>query len=130
MKQALIALVTVATVGLTLQAYDQNDRRQDMQTMEAAMAQIQKGILYNNKKLALQGVENLKAASANVQIAPKGDLDYGPAFAKAQTKNIMAYADKLKADIEAGKKHGAAKNYTKVLDQCISCHNKIRKWNQ
>ncbi len=130
MKKAMIALFTLTAVGLSLQAYDQNDRRQDMQTMEASMAQIQKGILYNNKKLVLQGVDNLKAASKNVEISPKGELDYTPSFAKSQTKSILIYADKVKADFEAGKKHGAAKNYTKVLDQCISCHNKIRKWNQ
>ncbi len=130
MKKTLTGLLTIAALALSVQAYDQNDRRQDMQTMEASMAQIQKGILYNNKKLVLQGVENLKSASQNIQIAPKGDMDYTPAFAKSQTKNILVYADKVKANIEAGKKHAAAKNYTKVLDQCISCHNKIRKWNQ
>ncbi len=130
MKKVIITLLTLGILAISVDAYDQNDRRKDMQSMEAAMSQIQKGILYNNKKMVLQGVENLKSASGNVEIAPKGALDYTPAFAKSQTKSIMIYADKVKADIESGKKHSAAKNYTKVLDQCISCHNKIRKWNQ
>ena len=130
MKKGLITLFMFGALAAGLHAYDQNDRRQDMQTMEASMAQIQKGILYNNKTLVLQGVDNLISASQNVKIAPKGELDYTPAFARSQTKSIKLYAEKLKADFEAGKKHSAAKNYTKVLDQCISCHNKIRKWNQ
>jgi len=130
MKKAVMTLFTLGALALSVHAYDQNERRQDMQSMEAAMAQIQKGILYNNKKMVVQGVETLKKASKNVEIAPKDELDYVPSFAKSQTKNIMLYADKVKTDIEAGKKHSAAKNYTKVLDQCISCHNKIRKWNK
>ena len=128
MKNTLISLLLLSALTLSAQAYDQNDRRQDMQSMETAISLIQKGILYNNKKMALQGVENLKQASKNVEISPKGELDYLPSFAKSKTKSIMLYADKVKEDIEAGKNHTAAKNYTKVLDQCISCHNKIRKW--
>ena len=115
MKKIFVTLLTLGAFAISVEAYDQNERRQDMQSMEAAMSQIQKGILYNNKKLVLQGVKNLKSASNNVEIAPKGDLDYTPAFAKSQTKSIMMFADKVKADIEGGKKHSAAKNYTKVL---------------
>lgn len=129
MKKMLAALVTVSTVSMSLYGYSQTDRIQDMQTMESAMSEIQKGILYNNKKMVLQGVENLKKASASVEVAPKGHMDYNAVFAKKQAKNIMKYSDKIKENIEAGRKHGAATNYTKVLGECISCHNKIRKWN-
>jgi len=130
MTKTLISLFTMGTLALSIHAYDQNDRQKDMQAMESSMSQIQKGILYNNKKIVLQGIDNLKVASKNVEISPKGEMDYAPVFAKKQTKNIMIYADKIKASIEAGKKHYAADNYKKVLDQCISCHSKIRKWNK
>jgi len=56
-------------------------------------------------------------------------MDYSAAFAKKQTANIIRYAEKLEASIEANQKHAATTNYTKVLNQCVSCHNKIRKWN-
>ncbi len=130
MTKILISLFAMGTLALSIHAYDQNDRQKDMQVMEASMSQIQKGILYNNKKIALQGIDNLKAASQNVEISPKAEMDYAPAFAKSQNKNILTYADKIKVAIEAGKKHNAADNYKKVLNQCISCHNKIRKWNK
>ncbi len=130
MAKTLISLFAMGTLALSIHAYDHNDRQKDMQAMEASMSQIQKGIFYNNKKIVLQGVDNLKAASQNVEISPKGEIDYAPVFAKSQTKNIMTYADKIKAAIEVGKKHNAADSYKKVLDQCISCHNKIRKWNK
>ncbi len=130
MKRIIVGLVTLCTLTLGLQAYDKTERRQDMQTMEAAMAQIQKGILSNNEKMALQGIKNLKEASSKVEVAPtKKDMDYTASYAKKQADNIMLYSDKIKANLEAGRKHSAAKNYTEVLGQCISCHNKLRKWN-
>jgi len=36
--------------------------------------------------------------------------------------------DKIKSSIEADRKHSASSSYTKVLGECISCHNKLRKW--
>ena len=126
----MISLLALSTLTLSLQAYDQVERIQDMQTMEVSMSQIQKGILYNNKKMVLQGVENLKQASSKVEVAQKTDMDYSAKFAKKQASNIIKFADKVKSEMDAGRKHGATANYTKVLSQCVSCHNKIRKWNQ
>ena len=129
-KIIVVGLVTLGTLTLGLQAYDKTERRQDMQTMEVAMGQIQKGILSNNEKMALQGIENLKTSSSQVEIAPKKkDMDYTATYAKKQGDNIIFFADKIKENLEAGRKHSAAKNYTEVLGQCISCHNKLRKWN-
>ena len=129
MNRIITGLLSLGVLTLSLQAYDQAERVQDMQTMEASMAQIQKGILYNNKKMVLQGVENLKQASSKVEVTPKSDMDYSAVFAKKQASNIRKFADKVKENIKVGHKHAAATNYTKVLNQCISCHNKIRKWN-
>jgi cytochrome c556 len=129
MKKILVSLLATGALTLNLQAYDQTDRIQDMRTMEISMAEIQKGILYNNKKMVLEGVENLKKASSTVQVSEKTDMDYSATFAKKQAANISRYANKLKANIEANQKHAATTNYTKVLNQCVSCHNKIRKWN-
>ncbi|WP_295421073.1 hypothetical protein [Sulfurovum sp.] len=130
MKKIMVSFLTISSLAVSLHAYDQADRIQDMQTMEASMAQIQRGILYNNKKMVLQGVANLKQASSNVEVPQKTEMDYSSTFARKQAAHIMKFADKIKKNIEDGHKHGAAMNYTKVLDQCISCHNKIRKWNQ
>jgi len=129
MKRVIAILFTVSTLTMSLYGYDQTERIQDMQKMESAMSEIQKGILYNNKKMVLEGVENLKKASANLEVAPKGHMDYSTIFAKQQSKNIMKYSEKIKSHMEAGRKHGAVKNYTKVLGECVSCHNKIRKWD-
>lgn len=130
MKNIMITISILGSLTVGLQAYDQVERIQDMQTMEASMAQIQKGILYNNNKMVLQGVENLKQASAKVELTEKTDMDYSSKFAKQKASNITKFADKIKTNIEANHKHAASSNYTEVLKQCVSCHNKIRKWNQ
>jgi len=129
MKKVLGMLLMVSTVSMSLYAYDQTDRIKDMQEMEVSMAQIQKGILYNNQKLVLDGVAKLKKASVSVEIAPKEAMEFSERFAKRQSQNIMKYADKIRENIEANHKHGAATNYANVLRECISCHNKIRKWH-
>ena len=129
MKKVLGMLLIVSTVSMSVYAYDQTDRIKDMQAMETAMAEIQKGILYNNKALVIEGVTNLKKASVNVEVAPKEAMDFSGRFAKRQAENIMKYSEKIESNIKDGHKHGAIKNYTKVLNECISCHNKIRKWN-
>jgi cytochrome c553 len=130
MKKIIAALLTLGSLTLSLQAYDQAERIQDMQTMEISMVEIQRGILYNNKAMALKGVNSLKKASRKVEVSKKDDMDYSVTFAKKQAENIIRYADKLEANIEANQKHAATTNYTKILNQCVSCHNKIRKWNQ
>ena len=129
MKKVLSMLLMVSTMSVSLYAYDQADRIKDMQTMEAAMATIQKGILYNNSKLVVEGVATLKEAASSVEVAPKSTMEFSGSFAKRKSDNIKKYADKIEENIKSGHKHGAARHYTNVLGECISCHNKIRKWN-
>ena len=128
MKKIVTSMMVMSVLSMSLYGYSKEERVKDMQMMEAAMAQIQKGILSNNDKMVVEGVDNLKKSTANVEVAPKGDMDYGPSYAKQQSKNIMKYADKIKSNIEDDRKHSATSNYTKVLNECISCHNKLRKW--
>ncbi len=130
MKKIILGLLTLGTIGtMTLHAYSDADRIQDMQMMEMSMAKIQKGILYNNKEMVSKGVNKLKETATKVEISKKDDMDYSAKFSKKQSDNIMKFADKVQSEMSAGHKHGATANYTKVLNQCVSCHNKIRKWN-
>ncbi len=128
MKKIVTSMMVMSVLSMSLYGYSKEERVTDMQAMEIAMAKIQKGILSNDDKMVVEGVDNLKKATANVEVAPKGDMDYGPSYAKQQSKNIMKYADKIKSNIEEDRKHSASSNYTKVLNECISCHNKLRKW--
>jgi cytochrome c556 len=130
MKKIILSFIAFAALASSLYAYSQEDRIRDMRTMADALADMQKGILYNNKELVHTGVVNLKKASENIEIAPKTDMDYSSVFAKREAENIEKYANRVNASMQEGKKHSALTNYTKVMNQCISCHNKLRKWNQ
>ena len=129
MKKMLTSLFVLVSMTLSLYAYNDSDRITDMQIMELSMAKIQKGILYNDKEMVMKGIENLKQASIKVEVEQEQEMDYSAKYAKKQSENIIKYADKVKANIEANQKHAATTNYSKVLNQCVSCHNKIRKWN-
>ncbi len=128
MKKTVTAVMVMSVLSMSLYGYSKEERVKDMQTMEMAMAQIQKGILSNDNKMVIEGADNLKKSTSHVEVAPKGHMDYGPSYAKQQSKNIMKYADKIKSNIEEDRKHSASSNYTKILNECISCHNKLRKW--
>ena len=128
MKKIVTSMMVMSVLSMSLYGYSQADRVKDMQVMEAAMAQIQKGILSNDDKMVVEGVDNLKKSTANVEVAPKWKMDYSPSYAKQQTENILTYADKIKSSIEEDRKHSANKSYTKILGECISCHNKLRRW--
>ena len=128
MKKIVTSMMVMSVLAVSSYGYSTSERVKDMQMMEMAMAKIQKGILSNNQLLVIAGADELKKSTASVEIAPKGDMDYGPAFAKRLSENIMKYADKIKTSIEANRKHGANSSYTKILGECISCHNKLRKW--
>ena len=128
MKKTVTAVMVMSVLSMSLYGYSKEERVKDMQAMEKSMAMIQKGILSNDNKMVVEGADNLKKSTSNVEVAPKGHMDYGPSYAKQQSKNIMKFADKIKSNIEEDRKHSASSNYTKVLGECISCHNKLRKW--
>ena len=130
MKKVIAVLFTLGALTLTVHAYDKVERKHDMQMMEAAMAQIQKGILSNNDKMALQGASNLKAISNKIEIPQnKAELDYKPKYAKKMTQDIVKYIDDISDKIEDDKLHSATSSYAEILKKCISCHKKIRAWN-
>ena len=128
MKKIVTSMMVMSVLSVSLFGYSTADRVKDMKMMEKSMAKIQKGILSNNQLLVIAGVADLKKSTASVEIAPKGDMDYGPSYAKQQSANIMKYADKINSSIEANRKHTANANYTKILGECIACHNKLRNW--
>jgi len=128
MKKVIAGLFILG--ALTVHAYDKVERKHDMQVMEAAMAQIQKGILSNNDKMALQGASNLKEISNKIEIPQnKAELDYKPKYAKKMTQDIVKLINDISDKVEDDKLHSATASYAKILNKCISCHKKIRAWN-
>jgi len=95
---------------------------------------IQKGLLINDKNMLSKGVNQLQQVTRKVEPPIKEDSilaqenTYKYKFSRKQGEKIIKYAEDIKTDMNAGNKHSASKSFVKVLDECISCHNKIRKW--
>jgi cytochrome c556 len=100
MHKNIITVGLILLFSVTLNAdYTDQERIRDMKTMEDAMIKIQKGLLTNDKNTLSKGVNQLQQVTRKVE--PPVD-----------TKSILKQKN----------------TYKKVLDECISCHNKIRKW--
>ncbi len=133
MKKGLIVLLTILFATLSAHAdYTKEQRLKDMQTMEHALSAIQKGLLYNKTEVVEVGVKELQSAIREVKPPKKksevmGITDeYTIRFTNELSKKMVNYSNKLLDDMKNGHKHSAAKSYMEVLNQCISCHNKVR----
>ncbi len=133
MKKSLIVLLTVLFSSISANAeYTDAQRVKDMQLMENAVSQIQKGILYNKVEVVEVGVDQLQSIIKGVK-APKkkeevlGITDqYNAKYTKKLSDKMIDFSEKVRNDMKNGQKHSAAKNYMNVIQQCISCHNKVR----
>jgi len=135
MYKNIIAIGLIALFSLTLHAeYTDEERIRDMIAMEEGMMKIQKGLLTNNRHILSKGVNQLQQVTRKVEppvdsnsiLAQKNTYKYK--FSRKQGEKIIQFAEDIKVEMNAGNKHSASKAFVKVLDECISCHNKIRKW--
>jgi len=135
MYKNIIAIGLIALFSVTLHAeYTDEERIRDMKAMEEGMMKIQKGLLIDDRNILSKGVNQLQQVTRKVEppIDSSNDLvqkyTYKYKFSRKQGEKIIRYAEDIKVDMNAGNKHSATKSFVKVLDECISCHNKIRKW--
>ncbi len=135
MYKIIIAIGLVTLFSLTLHAdYTDKERIRDMKAMEEGMMKIQKGLLTNDRNILSKGVNQLQQVTRKVEppIDSSNDLvqkyTYKYKFSRKQGEKIIHDAEDIKTEMNAGNKHSASKAFVKVLDECISCHNKIRKW--
>ena len=132
-KLILIGLIPLFTVILNAE-YTDAERIKDMNAMEEAMVKIQKGLLTNDSNELSKGVNQLQQVTRKVKPPIDSKSDFGEKnthkykFSRKQGEKIIQDAENIRVEMNAGNKHSASKSYVKVLDECISCHNKIRKW--
>ena len=136
MYKNIIAIGLIALFSLTLHAeYTDEERIRDMKAMEEGMMEIQKGLLTNDRNILSKGVNQLQQITRKVEppIDSNSILEqketYKYKFSRKQGEKIIHDAENIKTEMNAGNKHSATKAFVKVLDECISCHNKIRKWH-
>lgn len=128
-------LISVNADDAKAEAKISKERIAAMQEMEKAMATIQKGFLYNDLRIVEQGVKLLKEKSVHLEPPLRGDErllvkeeTYKYKFAQKQSHKMNIYADDIQKDFYNGEKKQAMYAYTKVLKQCMSCHDRIRRW--
>jgi cytochrome c556 len=131
MKKALLVSVLVSSV-LFGQEVLYPDRMKNMQEMETAMSEIQKGFLYDNVNVVKNGVKHLKVTIAHTESFIKEGVNKeglnSLEYAKKQANDINALADGILTTFEKGDRYNSVDNYLKVMSKCLSCHQTVRSW--
>ena len=131
MKKALLTSLLVSSVLFGREVL-YPDRMKNMQEMETAMSEIQKGFLYDNVNVVRNGVKHLKITIANTESFIKEGVNEegfnSLAYAKKQANDIDKLADEILKTFEQGDRYNSANSYLKVLSQCLTCHQTVRSW--
>lgn len=142
MKQMIAGLLVVASVlyGAEEQkseGYTQAMRIADMQKMAQAMQNIQTGFFYNNVDIVTDGAKTLKATVGNVgptteEIMNKDIYEQFMQNSEKMTfrikKKIERHAQEVLDRFKDGDAVQALQAYTKIAQQCMKCHVRLRKW--
>ena len=133
-KKILTISAAAIMLPAVLFAEDKAALMKDMAAQEAAMASIQKALLYSSKSGVVEGVAALKAAN-KVATLKDGLVNYLPNEKKALYKTALKegekvnkYADEMVKKLEAGKYEEVFTAYGKALNSCNTCHVIIRSW--
>jgi len=131
MKRILLMVMLIGS-GLVADEVLNKSQMKTMQSLEKAMADIQKGFLYNNENVVENGIQELKKNLEDIGsfvIVNEEDKNFNaPAYAATETSAISKLADELSTAYKNGKKDEALASYSKVLNRCVVCHKIIRKW--
>lgn len=132
MKKSLLVLLLTSGVLFAQQEVRHIDRMKNMQDMETAMSEIQKGFLFDNAHVVKNGVKHLKETVGYTESFIKGGVNKegfnSLVYAKKQAVDISKLADDILLAFEKGDRYEAANGYLKVLSKCLSCHQTIRSW--
>lgn len=133
-KKAILITAAAIILPASLMAEDKAAIMKDMAAQEAAMASIQKALLYSSKAGVAEGVKALNEAN-KIATLKDGLVNYLPNDKKALHKTALKegekvnkYADEMLKKLEAGKYEEAFVAYGKALNSCNTCHVIIRSW--
>lgn len=136
MKKVLLALVL--SVGILSADVDRDVAKERVDTMRsyaAALADIQKGFLYNNESLVKKGVgdfqKNLRHSDSFVIDLDKKDstAEFNPrTYANTEARAISHLVETLEENYKTGTKNESVKTYNEIVRRCLACHQIIRKW--
>ncbi|WP_201352996.1 hypothetical protein [Hydrogenimonas urashimensis] len=116
---------------------EQKALKNTMTSMADGLMKIQKGILYNERETLLAGVRALKRVregylTKHGEALKKFEPDnpkFALSLAMKSEQNIERYVRMMREDIFT--KHDYSKiaaGYTHIMQECVGCHQKLRKW--
>ena len=132
MKKVLLSAVLLSGLLFGQEAL-YPERMKNMQEMEIALSEIQKGFLFNNINVVKNGVKHLKTTTLHTEsFIKEGVINKDGVntlvYAQAQAKDITGFADRILETFEKGDNYSAANNYLQILSKCLSCHQTVRSW--
>ncbi len=139
MKKMLFSFALTSTLLLAsdIMHYTQADRIKDMQTMAAAMGEIQSGFFYNNLDMIKEG--GLKLVTALERVEPpleeKEEKDVMTRFMNNKVKMTNSIKRRVRKKVthmiesfQEGRPETALQDFKKITESCMACHTRLRSW--
>ena len=132
-KTVTAALLLSVTISASAADKQQVLLQNDMRTMLSAMEMIQRGGFYKNEQSMQEGVKRLKESLASLRSTdakkylPK-DQAYASRFANKRADMIAMFADDILVSAKKDAWDDSLNDYQQILNQCTSCHLRIRSY--
>jgi len=116
---------------------EQQELQKTMKTLAKGLTRIQYGILYNDREELLAGVRMIKRTEDGFLTrhgeALKRYMPENPKFAlslaRLSEKNIERYIRMMRSDIFSKKDYSRiTAGYSHIMQECVGCHRKLRRW--
>ncbi len=136
MKKMVLALLVTSSIAFA-GTYTKEDRVKDMHKMADAMGTIQTGFFFNNYETVASGVNALTDAAQRVQPPLEVLQEKNPMarymnqkvkMTNKVVKKINQKALTILQRFKSGDSSQAIQAYSKIVDQCMKCHQQMRMW--
>lgn len=136
-KTAILIGLFLSSVCFAVTEDEKLQIKRDMQSFSNGLEMVQRGIIYNNNETVRLGIKQLKKGSEGLMTkhgeSIKHYMPQNPMFAyefsRSAAKKIDDYVNKLEASLSDSREYGKTSAlYTHIFNECVGCHQKIRRW--
>ncbi|MCB4751852.1 MAG: hypothetical protein LGB03_03135 [Sulfurovum sp.] len=131
MKKLL--LLSLLMMGIASASTGEHTKRMNtMKKLENGMETILKGLMYNNKKILLKGVDIVKENTKDIKsFNIKNEEGKGfkrKKYAETEAKAIAVEAERIFKAFKKANRNRMLDSFRKLQNRCMSCHALIREW--
>jgi ABC-type transport system substrate-binding protein len=127
MKKIILSILTGAII-----ASANSDTTVDatMSLMKQGMNKINNGFMYNSKEDLLTGLSIIEGANSIFKTVDVKKFMHSDKerVTRNINKNLDKHIKELRKVVDSGEYSNATTQYSKVINDCISCHITIRGW--